>query len=168
MNTSLILNIIRFITLILAQVLVFNHINFLGYLNPYIYILFIAWYPIHGNKTQFLSIAFFLGFLIDVFSDSLAINAAAALTAAYFRPAILRFSFGVNYEFQSFKINNSSIAQNAAYLFLLILIHHLTLFSLEIFSFSQIGLILKKILFTSTFTLILCLLFGILFSVRKK
>jgi len=41
LNNEILKNIIRFILLVLTQVLLLNHINFLGYVNPYIYILFI-------------------------------------------------------------------------------------------------------------------------------
>jgi uncharacterized protein YxeA len=34
-------NIVSFIVLVLVQVLVLNNIHFMGYINPYIYILFI-------------------------------------------------------------------------------------------------------------------------------
>jgi hypothetical protein len=98
----------------------------------------------------------------------MAINAASTITIAYLRPAIMRFVFGVNYEFQSFKLGNATKVQQFTFLALLIVVHHLAFFTLEIFSFANLLLILKKTFSISLATLILCLLFGSLFSVRKE
>jgi len=167
-SNSFFINVLRFTLLVLVQVLIFNRLNFFGFINPLIYVLFIYWYPIKENRTTFLIVSFLLGFFIDIFSDTLAINAAATVTIAYFRPVIMRFVFGVNYEFQSFKLNNSTKAQQITFLALLIVIHHVTYFTLEIFSFANSLLIVQKTLMIGLATLILCLLFISLFSTKKE
>ncbi|SNR53634.1 rod shape-determining protein MreD [Maribacter sedimenticola] len=167
-NSGFFLNVTRFVLLILVQVLVFNNLNFFGYINPLIYILFLYWYPIKQNRTTFIVTCFILGLLVDIFSDTLAINAAATVTIAYLRPTIMRFVFGVNYEFQSFKLNNSTKAQQFTFLALLTIIHHLVYFTLEIFSFSNSLLILQKTVTVGIATLILSILFSTLFSSKKE
>ena len=169
MNSNLyFINAIRFALLVLVQVLVFNRLNFFGFINPMVYILFIYWYPIKQNRAGFIGLSFLLGLCVDFFSDTMAINAAATVTVAYLRPAIMRFVFGVNYEFQSFKLGNATKVQQFTFLALLIVVHHLIFFSLEIFSFANLLLILKKVVSISIASLVLCLLFGSLFSVRKE
>ena len=168
MNNALSINIVRFIALVLIQALVLNHINFLGYINPYIYILFIILFPIKNNRLLFIFIAFLLGLTVDLFSDSGGVHAAASVTIAYIRPVILKFSFGAIYEHQTIKFSNTELGQRLTYFLIIILVHHLVLFSLEIFNSSKIILILKKSLFSSIFTLILCLLITILFSKKPK
>ncbi|MEK6153400.1 rod shape-determining protein MreD [Flavobacteriaceae bacterium 3-367] len=167
-NNYYFINIIRFALLVLIQVLVFNKLNFFGFINPMVYILFLYWYPIKENRAVFLGVSFLLGMAIDLFSDTMALHTAATLTIAYLRPTIMRFCFGVNYEFQSFKLSNTTKAQQITFLALLVLTHHLIFFFLEIFSLSNLLLILKKVLFTGSATLVLCLLFGSLFSVSKE
>ncbi len=167
-NSNFFINLLRFILLVLSQVLIFNKLNFFGYINPLIYILFLYWYPIKQNRTTFIIVSFLLGLCIDVFSDTLAINAAATVTIAYLRPTIMRFVFGVNYEFQSFKLNNSTKAQQFTFLALLIIIHHLVYFTLEIFSLSNSLLILQKTVTVGIATLILTLLLSTLFSSKKE
>lgn len=161
-------NIIRFILLVLLQVLIFNKLNFFGFINPMVYILFLYWYPNRENRAAFIFTSFLLGLSIDLLSDTMALHAAATVTIAYFRPFIMRFCFGVNLEFQSFKLANSTKAQQITFLALLIIIHHLVFFSLEIFSFANSILILKKVLAIGVSTLVLCLLFSSLFSIRKE
>ena len=168
MNRGVFINIIRFVLLVLVQVLVFNRLNFFGYINPMVYILFLYWYPIKEHRAAFIGLSFLLGLCVDFFSDTMAIHAASTVTIAYLRPAIMRFVFGVNYEFQSFKLSNSTKAQQFTFLALLVLVHHLIFFSLEIFSIVNFVLIAKKVLTNGIASLILCLLFGSLFSVNKE
>ncbi|QCW98735.1 rod shape-determining protein MreD [Aggregatimonas sangjinii] len=167
MNNSYFVNTIRFILLVLVQVLVFNQLNFFGFINPMVYILFLYWYPIKENRAAFIGLSFVLGLSIDFFSDSMALHAASTVTIAYIRPAIMRFVFGVNIEFQSFRLGSSTKAQQITFLALLIVVHHLVFFTLEIFSFANTLLILKKTMAIGTATLILCLLFTSLFSVKR-
>ena len=167
-TNSYFLNVVRFVLLVLVQVLVFSRLDLFGFINPMVYILFLYWYPIRENRAAFIFQAFLLGFAIDFFSDSMALHAASATTIAYMRPAIMRFVFGVNFEFQSFKLSNTTRIQQITFLTLMIVVHHLVFFSLEIFSLANFLLILQKVLATGAVTLVLCLLFGSLFSVRKK
>tara|TARA_Y100001001_G_C7925517_1_gene280253 strand:+ start:362 stop:868 length:507 start_codon:yes stop_codon:yes gene_type:complete len=164
MNNTVFLNSLRFVLLILAQVLIFNAMNFMDSINPLVYVIFFYWYPIKGNRTLFMLISFLLGLIIDIFSDTMALNAIASLTVAYARPVIMRFCFVVNYEFQNFSFKNTTKVQRITFMALLILIHQLVFFSLEILSFAHILLILKKVFATGLVTLVLCTLFSSLFS----
>jgi rod shape-determining protein MreD len=161
-------NIVRFIALLLVQVAICNQINFLGYVNPYIYIIFIFLFPIKENRLVFLLVSFVLGMLVDMFSDSGGVHAAAAVSLAYARPVLLKSSFGMLYEHQSIKFSNTEIGSLITYIAFGSLLHHFILFSLEIFNISNILLILKKTLFSSIFTITLSVLSIILFSRNKK
>jgi len=167
-NNPALANAFRFLLLLTVQVLVFNRLNFFGFINPMVYILFLYWYPIKENRNLFLVLAFFLGFILDFFSDTMALHAAASLTIAYLRPTIMRFVFGVNYEFQSFKLSNSTRIQQFTFLTLLVITHHGIFFSLEIFSFSNLLLILKKVVFTGIGTIVICTLFISLFGISRE
>ncbi|MFK5973339.1 MAG: rod shape-determining protein MreD [Flavobacteriaceae bacterium] len=161
-------NTLRFVLLVLVQVLVFNRLNFFGYINPMVYIMFLYWYPIKENRFIFIGVSFLLGLSIDFLSDTMAIHTAAIITIAYLRPTIMRFVFGVNYEFQSFRLGNSSKVQQITFLALLIVVHHFVFFTLEIFNFENMLFVLKKVISIGLATLVLCLLFSSLFSVRKE
>lgn len=159
---------VRFVVLILIQVLIFNHINFMGYINPYIYILFIILFPANNNRTLFVFLGFLLGLCVDIFSDSGGVHAAACVTIAYIRPIFLKFSFGTVYDYQSIKFNQIDFGSKLTYFSALIFIHHFIMFSLEIFNISKILLILQKTLFSGIFTILLCLIITILFSQKRK
>ena len=168
MNNSTVNTVLRFVALILIQVLVLNHINFFGNINPYLYILFILVFPIRNNRTLIILLSFLLGLGVDLFSDSGGVHAAACVTIAYIRPIILKFSFGMIYEHQTIKFDNTELGNRLIYFTLMTFIHHLILFSLEIFNISKIILILQKTLFSSIFTILLCLLISILFSKKRR
>ncbi|HBU79608.1 MAG TPA: rod shape-determining protein MreD [Muricauda sp.] len=168
MSNTVFINVLRFVLLVITQVLIFNNLNFLGFINPMVYVIFFYWYPIKRNRAIFMLTAFLLGLVIDVFSDSLALNALASVTIAYARPAIMRFCFGVNYDFQNFSFKNTTKLQRITFMALLIFIHHLIFFSFEILSIAHILLILKKVFATGTVTLILCVLFSSLFSPKSE
>jgi rod shape-determining protein MreD len=167
MTNSIISNIIRFILLILLQVLILNNINFLGYINPYLYVLFLILYPFNTPQSLFILISFFLGLTIDTFEDSGGINAAACVVIAYVRPVILRFSFGVSYDYQTVKLANTPFGNRLGYIMLIVFLHHLVLFSLEMFDFSHTFLILKKTFFSGIFSILLILISLTLFKPRK-
>lgn len=167
MNNTIITHSVQFIVLVLLQVTVLNHINFLGDINPYLYVIFICLFPINNNRLAFIFLSFLLGLSIDLFSDSGGVHAAASVTIAFIRPVILKFSFGSVYEHQTIKFKHVDFGAKIIYFIILVFIHHLILFSLEIFNLSNILLVLKKTLFSSTFTILLCMITTIIFS-RKK
>jgi rod shape-determining protein MreD len=168
MNRSAIEQTIRFIVLVLLQVLILNNINFLGDINPYVYVLFIALFPVINNRMTFIFLSFLIGLCIDIFSDTGGIHAAASVFVGYARPLFLKFAFGMTYEHQTIRISQSDIGQRLIYFTLIILVHHLILFSLEIFSLSMIPSILKLTLFSGIFSILLSILGTTLFSKRIK
>ncbi len=168
MNSILTIHTVRFILLVIIQVLILNHINFLGDINPYTYILFIGLYPVKNNRIALMFLAFLLGITIDLFMDTGGIHAAACVFIAYLRPTILKFSFGMIYEHQSIRFDSVDFGSRLTYFALLTILHHIILFSLEIFNFSNIFIILKKTLFSSIFTILLGLILTIIFSRKPK
>lgn len=168
MNSILGANSIRFVVLLLVQVIFCSDINFLGYINPYIYIIFIFLFPIRENRLVLLITSFLLGILVDMFLNSGGVHASASILLAYARPIFLKTSFGMLYEHQSIKFSNTELGSLITYITLGTFTHHIVLFSLEVFNISSTLLILKKTLFSSIFTIILCILIIILFSRNKK
>ncbi|WMI68319.1 rod shape-determining protein MreD [Mangrovimonas sp. YM274] len=168
MNNRSIYTFLQFFTLVLVQVLVLNNVNFLEYINPYPYILFILLFPVRANRSLIIFLSFLLGLIVDIFSDSGGIHAAASVTLAFIRPAILKFSFGMIYEHQSIKFSQTEFGRRLVYFSIATAIHHFIMFSLEVFNISKIILVLQKTLFSSIFTIILSLLITVLFSRKRR
>lgn len=154
--------------LLAAQILVFNNLDFLGYINPFPYILFIILYPVNGNKTGLLLASFFLGLILDMFCNSGGVHAAASIILAYYRPYIFKFSFGLSYEYQTVKLNDVLTPERFSFLVIAVILHHFVLFILEVFRFSFILEIIGKTVVSSIFTLIMCILIIYLIKPNKK
>lgn len=93
MNKS-VQQIIRFVVLVLFQVLVVNHIRLGGYVHPYIYLIFVMLLPFNTPKWQILVLGFTLGLTIDLFTGTPGLHAGATTLMAFCRPSIIRLISG--------------------------------------------------------------------------
>lgn len=171
MNNIITRNIIRFIVLLLIQVLLLNNIKFNGYLNPYLYILFILLLPKETPKWLLLVSAFLLGFGVDIFMKSFGINAAATVLVAFIRPSLIKYlSTGKDIE-PNMQIGIKSFGFRWFFLYSLILIfvHNFVLYFLDIFSFNEILLTFYNILLGTIITLSLVIIIQYLFyNIKMK
>lgn len=155
---SLIQNIFSFIVLILLQVLVLNNVQFLGFLNPYIYILFILSLPVKFPRWITLILGFVLGLIIDVFSNTIGIHAFATVLIAFFRNGIIKLFISIEEgsnpipSFHSF-----GVGAYIKYVVFMVMLHHTSLFLLEAFSLQLNWMTLLRILLSSFVSILLIL-----------
>lgn len=170
MSSSFLKYIPPFFGYLLLQVLVFNKIDFLGAFNPFLYILFIITLPVDTKKTAVLFIALLMGFGVDVFSGTLGLHSSACLFLAFSRNYTLRYmSPREGFEFGAVPgISEMGILWFVSYAGILTFLHHLFLFVLEIFRFSELGSTLVRTIVSSVLTLVLMLIFQYLFSFRRQ
>ncbi len=168
MNSALFSNIFRFILLLAVQIVVFNNINFMGFVSPFPYILFIILFPVNGNKSALLIASFFLGLTMDMFSNSGGIHTTACIILAYFRPYIFKFSFGLSYEYQTIKLNDVITPERFSFILLSVVLHHFTLFLLEAFQISFFWDVLLRTLLSTLFTIIICITIIYLIKPNKR
>ena len=168
MNSTLLVNISRFILLLSVQILIFNNMSFLGFILPLPYILFIILYPVNGNKSGLLAASFLLGLTMDFFLNSGGIHATACIVLAFMRPLLFKFSFGVSYEYQTIKINDALTPERFSFILLSVVIHHSTMFLLEAFQVSFFWDILIRSLLSSVFTIISCIIIIYLIKPNKR
>ena len=167
MNKSLHLSLF-FLFLLGLQVLILNNINFLGYINPFLYIAFIFLYPLKENKFSLLFFSFILGISIDFFSDSGGIHAFSTLFIAYTRLFFVKIYFRkIPSDYPFFKLNSEAIGKVFNFVVTLTVIHHLIYFSFASFSFQNISIVLLNTLYSSIFTLILFFLGTSIFKKSK-
>lgn len=149
---------VSFIILVLVQVLALNNVQFLGFINPYIYIFFLLSLPARLAQWITLILAFVLGLTIDMFSNSMGTHAFATVMMAFFRsPTIQLFTSieeGINPipSYYSF-----GVGAYIKYVVLMVLIHHSTLFFIEAFSFANLWIVFSKIILSSAVTIFLVL-----------
>ncbi len=149
--------IFNFIFFILLQVVVLNNIQFSGFVNPYLYVLFIITLPFEIPNWLLLVFGFVTGLIIDVFSNTLGMHASATLFMCYLRPFLLR-AFSPRDEYQPGTIPNIHCFGTAwflRYALILVFAHHFFLFFIEVFSFKHIFSTLWRIVASTTFTMAL-------------
>lgn len=168
MNSTLINNILRFILLLTTQILVFNNMDFLGYVSPFPYILFIILYPVNGSRTGLIISSFFLGLIMDMFLNSGGVHASACLILAYLTPYIFRFAFGLSYEYQTVKLNDVLSPERFSFILVSVLLHHIILFALVAFEFSFILDVLLRTLLSTVFTVLLCIIIIYLIKPNRR
>jgi len=168
MSSQFFRNIIRFLLLVLVQVLVLNEIKLGGYINPYIYVLFIILLPVDISKSLLLTLAFILGLTIDFFGNTLGLHAAATVLMAYARPGTINLFFS-NLEFNSNEepgLQRLKFSGFFRYVFVLVFIHNFTLYMLEVFSFTDFLYTLYRIMLNTLLTMLL--IFITVFIFNKK
>jgi len=143
-----------FLILILLQVLMFNNIQFSGYINPYVYIMFILLLPFEIPAWLLLLLSFAMGGLIDFFSGSPGMHASATVLAAFVRPFVLRvISPRDGYEPNSdLSMITYGFRWFFTYTLLIVLVHHTALFYLEVFRFAEFFRTFLRVLLSSLFS----------------
>jgi rod shape-determining protein MreD len=131
-----------------------------GYMIPYIYILFILLMPFETPRWIQLLSGFALGLAMDLFTGTLGMHTAACVLAAFVRPYLLDLLASRDgYDLDSFpRVHYYGFFWFLKYTLLIVVIHHLSLFYLEVFQLKHffstlLRVILSSILSTSTIVL---------------
>ena len=154
-----------FVTIVLCQVLLCNHIQLYGYITPYIYILFILLLPFNTSKYFVLLLGFILGLSIDIFSNTPGIHASATTFMAFIRPSVIRILFNrESTEKQDLPpVSSIGLSLFTEYTIILVLAHHLFLFYIEAFNFTNFFFTLSRCLFSTVFSITLIIISQLLF-----
>jgi hypothetical protein len=170
MSRVIISNITRFFLLLLLQILVLNRISFYGFLNPYVYILFILLLPFETPGWLLLSLSFITGLSVDFFCGTMGLHAAAAVFTGFVRPGVVKLVG----EKPDYDITTQPTMQEMgfkwflAYAATMTLLHHLILNFIDAFSFSEFWQTLLRVILSSAFTLLFIMLIQFIFTSRKE
>lgn len=170
MNRLVLSNILRFVAVVLIQVLVMNKINFYGFLNPYIYILFILLLPFETPGWLLLLLSFLTGLTVDIFSGTLGLNAASSVFLGFVRPMVIKF-VGEKPEYDITtqpQLQQMGLKWFIAYALLMIFAHHLFLNMLDVFSFDEFWQTLLRVIVSTLFTFIFIMLYEYIFAPKKE
>lgn len=164
------INIIKFIFLVLIQILILNRMDIGGVIHPMLYILFILTLPFETPKWLILILGFSIGLIIDIFSDTLGIHAAASTLLAFFVPIV----WTILAPHDGYEIgDNPRIKQLGAkwfiqYIIILTFIHHTAFFFIEAFSMKFFFSTIWTSILNTIFTIILIILSQLLVTKRNN
>jgi len=144
-------NILRFAALVLFQVLVMDNIMISAYMIPYVYLLVIILMPFETPRWLLLLTGFMLGLSIDFFSHTLGMHTAATVLAAFVRPYLLKLLGPRDgYEPETFpRVYYYGFVWFVKYSLLLVFIHHLCLFYLEVFQLKDFLATLARVILST-------------------
>jgi len=169
MGRVVITNIIRFLLLIATQVFLLKNIGYYNLSIPYLYILFILILPFGIPNVLLFFLAFITGLTIDVFYDTLGLNAAACTVLAFVRIVF------INLTVQRDGFDNGPEPSLGImgfrwfifYAFILTFSHHFILFTFENFKFTEFGYTIIRVMLSTLFTVFLMLITEFAFIRRK-
>jgi len=162
--------IINFILLVFLQVFIFNNIQFSGFINPYIYIIFILLLPFETPKWMLLMLAFLLGLTVDLFTNTIGMHSSATVFMAFLRPYLLKvLAPRDGYEAETLpQLNYYGFSWFLRYAAVLVIAHHLFLFYIEVFSFSNFFFTLLRVILSSIFSIFLIVISQYFFYSKDK
>lgn len=171
MNKLIQSNILRFILILLFQVLVCKGINLNQGSFQYFHVLFypiaILLLPVDMPKPYVLLSAFVLGIMVDIFYDSLGVHASASVFLAYARSYILRIlEPRGGYSVKTMGLGNMEFYWFISYLSISMVIFLAVYFSMDAFSFVYFGRIVLNTLFSFILSVSLILIYQVIFRSR--
>lgn len=161
----------RFLLLLLLQVMVLDHLDVAnGWLVPYLYVLFLLMLPFELPAWGALLIAAGTGLVMDLFSSTPGMHMSACLVMVFVRKRLLRLMAPrEGYEFgMRPTLPRMGLAWFSTYAAVLIVVHHLWLFFVELHRFDSFFATLLRALLSAAFTLALCLLAQFLTSSSRE
>jgi len=166
MNNAIVVNIVRFLGLLLLQILVLNEIELHGFIHPYIYPLFILLLPFETPRWAQLLSAFMLGLMVDIYANTIGFHAAASVWLAFIRTSIMQFNSppGGYAPEQKPVLTIMGFNWSVIYIVAGVFLHHIVLFAIEAGSFTNILSTLGKIGASTIISSFLMMLYQFLFK----
>ena len=159
---SFIKNSIRFVLFLLIQVVILKEVPPVHqFITPYLYFLFILWLPFGINRLSITILGFILGFVLDLFSNTPGLHAAACGLMAYIRPSILNLLLAQEATEEVHKepsVGTMGWGPYLFYVFSLTFIHHFYLVLLEWLEFGSFTYFIGKVITTTTMSVLLIFL----------
>ena len=147
---------VRYVIVMILQVLLFDQLQLWGACHPYIYVLCLLMMPITLPHSLSMILGAVIGLVMDVFCNSLGVHMAACILLMFIRPyligAIVNDKDRLNEQISSRTIGMEALIK---YVVIGVLIHHLTVFSLAAWSWSHFGFVLLETLVSSTVTILI-------------
>lgn len=158
----------RWVVLLFVQIFLLRNMGFYNLSIPFIYILFILVLPFGIPNLLLYIIAFGTGLTIDAFYDTLGVHTAACVALAFVRISFIAVSLNRDsVDEPEPSLGNMGLKWFSLYAFLCILAHHLVVFFLEAFKFTELAYTLGRSLLSVIFSFIIILLVEFIFHNKK-
>lgn len=140
MNREIAVFSVLFFGLLLAQIFVFSHIMLFNVAMPIVFIYFIIRLPIGMSMNLLYTLSFFLGFLLDIFTDTPGVNSLSCTLLALCKTHVFYAYVPRDDKTQHILPCISTLGWGAysKYLLTMIGIYSIIVFSVEYLSFADV------------------------------
>lgn len=145
----------------ITQVIVFNHVSLFGFAVPFAFIYLILRLPITLSVNWVMTIAFAMGMIVDVFSDTQGMNSLACTILAILRRPVYKLYIPREEDLTDpqLSIHTLGVAIYLKYILSMSLIYSVLIFVIESFGFFDPLILVLKIISSTILTTLI--LFGI-------
>jgi hypothetical protein len=165
-----IFHFISFFVFLLYQVLILQNVVLFHTAFCFLYILYLLLLPVETNTLLLMAIGFAMGFVVDLFYESLGLHAFACVLLMYTR------NYWLNSVTPQGGYDNNAVPSLAlggfqwflVYAAPLIFLHHAVLFFVEAGGFGMFWFTLWKVITSTFFTTLVILIAQFLFPSRRR
>lgn len=170
MKNIVVRNILRFLLLMLLQVLVLNNIYMSGYVTPLLFVLFVLMLPTGMNRLTLLVVSFGVGLCADLFCNMLGVHAACCTLLAMCRILFAdRILTNNDEKVVSIPCIKATSPQTfIGYLVMMYAIYFFFYYLLELFSFREFFKLLLSIILSTVVSSLLSILYQLVCLPRAK
>ena len=145
---------VRYVIVMILQVLLFDQLQLWGACHPYIYVLCLLMMPITLPHSADMLIGAAAGLIMDIFCNSLGIHTAGCILIMFIRPyllgAIVNDKDRLNEQISLHAIGMEALIK---YVVILVVLHHFVIFSLAAWSWCHLGFVLMETIVSSIITI---------------
>ncbi len=154
---------VRYIIVMLLQVLLFDQLQLWGVCHPYIYILCLLMMPINLPNIVEMLVGALVGLVMDVFCNSLGVHMAACILIMFIRPYLIGSIVNDKDRLkEQMSLRAIGMEQLFRYVLTMVLIHHLTVFLLAAWSWQHMGFVLLETIVSGIITTVVIIGYNIL------
>lgn len=163
---SIINRLIMFVALLLVQVLILNRVWLFNVATPLLYVYFVISFPRNSAKGEILAWSFFLGLMVDLFSNTPGMASGTMTLVALLQPYLLEL-YVPRDSAENMEVTSATLGWTKFLTFctILTLLYCLVFFILEAFNFFEWQLWLLRAVCSTVLTMVLILAID---SVRSK
>jgi len=170
MNRGIIISIISFLVYLFYQVLILQNVVLFHTAFCFLYVAYLLSLPVETNSLTLMGIGFVMGFLVDMFYESIGLHAFSCVLIMYVRNYWLA---SVTPQGGYDSNSNPSLVLGGLQWFLiyatpLVFLHHAFLFYLEAGGFDMFWFTLWKVITSTIFTTVVILIAQFLFPGRRR
>lgn len=162
--------LVRAVLFIVLQITLFQQFHLFNISKPFIYLFPILFIPYNAPKVYSLLFAFIVGIVVDVFSYSYGMNAAACVFIAYIKDPFLQLIVGVDEENNYLEphANVINYTNFLLYIISMTFVHSTLVILLENFTFQSFFMTLFAILVNTLITSLLFVIIEFMFYRKAR